>query len=259
MSAPPSVVYCAAMGSKSMGASEPIGLPWPVREGDVGRRGVLGDSGRLLARLVECGDKLTSSLATIRDEVGLMNDGCGNVWKETSKSFKNGIGVAGLLLGTAESRDPVALFFLENSFSSRSICFSSLSKPVAIVKSSIGMLNQGESKSMTPKKEFGNGEAYPDSGRCKVKCWLSRVSLWDFFGRQEKGSLRLGRRSLWWVERKGRVGRCYAGLGFRRRCAGRLGRTTAKSRLVREMVRQCRHANLIRAHCQQVGRRFHNR
>jgi hypothetical protein len=39
----------------------------------------------------------------------------------------------------------------------------------------------------------------------------------------------------------------------------KVGRTTANSRLVRELVIQCRHAKLMRAHCQQVGRQFHNR
>lgn len=161
----PSVAYSAAIGRRSLGASELVGLPWPVRGGDGGRRAVLGDSGRLLARRVEYGVKITSSLATIRDEVGLMNDGCGNVWKETSKSFKNGIGVAGLLLGAAESREPVALFFLENNFSSLSSCFSSLSNPVAIVRTLIGMLKRKKKcKSPTPRKEPGNGETYPGDG-----------------------------------------------------------------------------------------------
>ena len=94
---------------------------------------MLGDSGRLLARRDECGDKKGSSLAIIREDVGLINDGYGNVWWEASKSVRNGIGVAGLTAGTAESRQSADLFLLENSFSRRSICLSSFSIPVAIV------------------------------------------------------------------------------------------------------------------------------
>jgi hypothetical protein len=69
-----------------------------VRDVGAVRRGVRGDSGRLLARRVECAVNITSSLAIIRDDVGLMNEGSGNVWEVASRPVKNGIGVAGLFL-----------------------------------------------------------------------------------------------------------------------------------------------------------------
>jgi hypothetical protein len=54
------------------------------------------DSGRLLARRDVLGVMSTSSLATMRDDVGLMKDGCGNLWEVASDSEENGIGVAAL-------------------------------------------------------------------------------------------------------------------------------------------------------------------
>ena len=76
----PSEEYRAGRGGQPSSAPELAGLPLPVGVADAVRRGVLGDSGRLLARRVECGDKRASSLAIIREDVGLMNDGSGNVW-----------------------------------------------------------------------------------------------------------------------------------------------------------------------------------
>jgi hypothetical protein len=62
-----------------------------------------------------------------------MNAGTGNVWVVASNPGRKLIGVVGLLVGTTELGYSAVFFFLENSFSSRSSCLSSLSNLVAIV------------------------------------------------------------------------------------------------------------------------------